>query len=164
MLYYTILYYTILYHTILYYTILYHTIPYYTILYHTIPYHTILYYTILYFTILYYTLLYYTILYYTILYYTILLLYYTILYHTNNKTTQAKRHGHRHGRPPSEIYFGLFLVVLQAQKGNIYFTELAERVEYGNYEKGMGIGMGGLPPLGGPPAPGSRTIVSMFTF
>ena len=28
---------------------------------------------------------------------------------------------------------GLFWAVLQAQKGNTYFTELAERVEYGNY-------------------------------
>ena len=39
----------------------------------------------------------------------------------------------RHILPPSEIDLGLFLAVLQAQKGNTYFTELAERVEYGNY-------------------------------
>ena len=32
--------------------------------------------------------------------------------------------------PPSEIDLGL---CLQAQEGNIYFTELAERVEYDNY-------------------------------
>ena len=36
-----------------------------------------------------------------------------------------------HILPPSEIDLGLFLAVLQAQEGNIYFTELAERVEYG---------------------------------
>ena len=35
--------------------------------------------------------------------------------------------------PPSEIPGRLFLAVLQAQKGNTYFTELAERVEYDNY-------------------------------
>ena len=39
----------------------------------------------------------------------------------------------RHILHPSEIDLGLCLVVLQAQKGNTYFTELAERVEYGNY-------------------------------
>ena len=38
-----------------------------------------------------------------------------------------------HMLPPSEIPWRLFLAVLQAQKGNTYFTELAERVEYGNY-------------------------------
>ena len=38
-----------------------------------------------------------------------------------------------HILPPSEIPWRLFLAVLQAQKGNTYFTELAERVEYGNY-------------------------------
>ena len=41
-----------------------------------------------------------------------------------------------HILPPSEIDLGLFLVVLQAQKGRSYFTELAERVEYGNYGVG----------------------------
>ena len=41
-----------------------------------------------------------------------------------------------HILPPSEIPWRLFLAVLQAQKGNTYFTELAERVEYGNYEEG----------------------------
>ena len=39
----------------------------------------------------------------------------------------------RHILPPSEIDLGLFWAVLQAQKGNTYFTELAERVEYGSY-------------------------------
>ena len=34
---------------------------------------------------------------------------------------------------PSEIDWRLFLAVLQAQKGNTYFTELAERAEYGSY-------------------------------
>ena len=38
-----------------------------------------------------------------------------------------------HILPPSEIPWRLFLTVLQAQKGSTYFTELAERVEYGNY-------------------------------
>ena len=38
-----------------------------------------------------------------------------------------------HILPPSEIPWRLFLAALQAQKGNIYFTELAERVEYCNY-------------------------------
>ena len=38
-----------------------------------------------------------------------------------------------HILPPSEIPWRLFLAVLQAQKGYIYFTEVAERVEYGNY-------------------------------
>ena len=35
-----------------------------------------------------------------------------------------------HILPPSEIDVGLFWAVLQAQKGNTYFTELAERVAY----------------------------------
>ena len=39
-----------------------------------------------------------------------------------------------HILPPSEIPWRLFLAVLQAQKGNVYFTLLAGRVEYGNYE------------------------------
>ena len=38
-----------------------------------------------------------------------------------------------HILPPSEIPWRLFLAVLHAQKGDTYFTELAERVEYGNY-------------------------------
>ena len=38
-----------------------------------------------------------------------------------------------HNLPPSEIDGGLFL---QAQKGDTYFTELAERVEYGKYVGG----------------------------
>ena len=38
-----------------------------------------------------------------------------------------------HILPPSEIDLGLCLAVLQAQEGNIYLTELAGRVEYGNY-------------------------------
>ena len=41
-----------------------------------------------------------------------------------------------HILPPSEIDLGLCLAVLQAQEGNICFTELAERVEYGNYDFG----------------------------
>ena len=40
--------------------------------------------------------------------------------------------------PPFEIDLGLCSAVLQAQEGNIYFTELAERVEYGNYPCGKG--------------------------
>ena len=39
-----------------------------------------------------------------------------------------------HILPPSAIDLGLCLAVLQAQEGNIYFTESAGRVEYGNYE------------------------------
>ena len=42
-----------------------------------------------------------------------------------------------HILPPSEIDLGLFLLFLQAQEGNNFFTELAERVEYGNYEVGV---------------------------
>ena len=42
-----------------------------------------------------------------------------------------------HILPPSEIPWRLFLAVLQAQKENTYFTELAERVEYGNYDYGV---------------------------
>ena len=34
---------------------------------------------------------------------------------------------------------GCFGLILQAQKGNTYFTELAERVEYGNYGWGPGL-------------------------
>ena len=34
---------------------------------------------------------------------------------------------------PSEIYLGLRLAVFANQEGNICFTELAERVEYGKY-------------------------------
>ena len=33
---------------------------------------------------------------------------------------------------------GCFWLSLQAQKGDIYFTELAERVEYGNYDQPAG--------------------------
>ena len=40
-----------------------------------------------------------------------------------------------HILPPSEIDLGLcFGCFLQAREGNMYFAELAERVEYGNYE------------------------------
>ena len=39
-----------------------------------------------------------------------------------------------HNLPPSEIDGGLCLLFLQAQKGDTYFTELAERAEYGNCE------------------------------
>ena len=40
-----------------------------------------------------------------------------------------------HSLPPSEIDWGLLdCLLLQAQEGNIYFTELAERVESGNYD------------------------------
>ena len=48
------------------------------------------------------------------------------------QSNEMDRHT-RHILPPSEIDLGLFLAVLQAQKGNTYFTELAERLEYGNY-------------------------------
>ena len=40
---------------------------------------------------------------------------------------------------PSEIPWRLFLAVLLAQEGNIYFTELAERVECGNYATTVGF-------------------------
>ena len=39
-----------------------------------------------------------------------------------------------HNLPPSEIDGGCFGLFLQAQKGDTYFTELAERAEYGNCE------------------------------
>ena len=39
-----------------------------------------------------------------------------------------------HILPPSEIDWGCVWLSSQAQEGNIYFTELAERVEYGNYD------------------------------
>ena len=35
--------------------------------------------------------------------------------------------------PPSEIDLGLFSAAFTSSKGHVYFTELAERVEYGNY-------------------------------
>ena len=35
--------------------------------------------------------------------------------------------------PPLKQIWGCLWLCLQAQEGNIYFTELAERVEYGNY-------------------------------
>ena len=38
-----------------------------------------------------------------------------------------------HILPPSEIDLSCVWLLLQAQKGDIYFTESAERVEYGNY-------------------------------
>ena len=44
-----------------------------------------------------------------------------------------------HILPPSEIDLGLFLRFLQAQEGNIYFTELAESVGYGNYVIGYDV-------------------------
>ena len=36
--------------------------------------------------------------------------------------------------PPLKYIRGCVWLFLQAQKGTIYFTELAERVEYGNYD------------------------------
>ena len=42
-----------------------------------------------------------------------------------------------HNLPPSEIDGGCFGLCLQAQKGDTYFTELAERAEYGNCDKAM---------------------------
>ena len=35
--------------------------------------------------------------------------------------------------PPLKKIWGCVWLCLQAQEGNIYFTELAERVEYGKY-------------------------------
>ena len=35
--------------------------------------------------------------------------------------------------PPLTYILGCVWLCLQAQEGNIYFTELAERVEYGKY-------------------------------
>ena len=35
--------------------------------------------------------------------------------------------------PPLKQIWGCLWLCLQAQEGDIYFTELAERVEYGNY-------------------------------
>ena len=35
--------------------------------------------------------------------------------------------------PPLKQIWGCFWLFLQAQEENSYFTELAERVEYGNY-------------------------------
>ena len=39
--------------------------------------------------------------------------------------------------PPLKQIWGCGWLCLLAQEGNIYFTELAERVEYGNYDPGM---------------------------
>ena len=39
----------------------------------------------------------------------------------------------RHILPPSDIYLGCFGLILHTWKGNIYFTELAEREAYGKY-------------------------------
>ena len=39
-----------------------------------------------------------------------------------------------HILPPSEIIWGCLRLFLQTWKGNIYSTELAERVEYGKYD------------------------------
>ena len=36
--------------------------------------------------------------------------------------------------PPLKSIWGCFGLILQTWKGNIYFTELAERVEYGKYD------------------------------
>ena len=36
--------------------------------------------------------------------------------------------------PPLKYIWGCFWLFLQAQEGNVCFTELAERVEYGNYD------------------------------
>ena len=35
--------------------------------------------------------------------------------------------------PPLKLIWGCAWLFLQAQEGNLYFTEWAERVEYGNY-------------------------------
>ena len=48
-------------------------------------------------------------------------------------TFYRRVHHTRHILPPSEIDLELCWAVLQAQEGNTYFTELAERAEYGNY-------------------------------
>ena len=42
--------------------------------------------------------------------------------------------------PPSEINSGRFGAFLQARKGNTIFTELVERAEYGNWERGTPCG------------------------
>ena len=39
--------------------------------------------------------------------------------------------------PPLKQIWGCVWLFLQAQEGHIYFTELAERVEYGNYVTGI---------------------------
>ena len=63
-----------------------------------------------------------------------------------------------HILPPSEIPWRLFLAVLQAQEGNTYFTELAERVEYGKYVKGSVQTLPArAPPRPTKPASGGRT-------
>ena len=36
--------------------------------------------------------------------------------------------------PPLKSIWGCVWLCLQAREGNIYFAELAERVEYGNYD------------------------------
>ena len=41
-----------------------------------------------------------------------------------------------HILPPFEIDLGLFLAAFAGSGGKYYFRELAERVEYGNYEMG----------------------------
>ena len=51
----------------------------------------------------------------------------------NNNNISIIRIHTCHILPPSEIDLGLRLAAFAAREGNIYFTELAERVEYGNY-------------------------------
>ena len=41
--------------------------------------------------------------------------------------------------PPLKYIWGCVWLRLQAQEGNIYFTELAGRVEYGNYVSCIGL-------------------------
>ena len=57
---------------------------------------------------------------------------YAMLYHAASGSPSWDLHlGHTcHILPPSEIDLGCVWLCLQAQEGNIYFTELAERVEH----------------------------------
>ena len=60
---------------------------------------------------------------------------------------------------PSEICGGLFLAVLQAQRGKSYFTEEAERAEYGNHDRSPVRGSSGRSPAPPCGSTGSLGIV-----
>ena len=47
-----------------------------------------------------------------------------------------------HILPPTEFDWGLLSAFSQVRKGSVYFTESAERVEYGKYEIGRRVVLG----------------------
>ena len=76
----------------------------------------------------------------------------SIQYHINHYTLfplhPSLQNRTCHILPPSEIDWGLCLAVCVVSEGNLYFTEVAERVECGNHENAENLpGQGAGPVL-----------------